>query len=69
MSDKNLNNDELQELRRRLCARKLFLDLTYQQLADKTGMSKSTLQDMKRDALKTYPMKKPHPFQCFRGSD
>lgn len=58
MSDKNLNNEELQELRRRLRARRLFLDLTYQQLADKTGMSKSTLQRYETGGIKNLPYDK-----------
>ena len=53
-----LNNQELQELRRRLRARRLFLDLTYQQLADKTGMSKSTLQRYETGGIKNLPYDK-----------
>ncbi len=52
MTDKTLNNEEIQELRRRLRAKRLFLDLTYQQLADKTGMSKSTLQRYETGGIK-----------------
>ena len=58
MADKSLNNEELQELRRRLRARRLFLDLTYQQLADKTGMSKSTLQRYETGGIKNLPYDK-----------
>lgn len=58
MIDKSLNNEELQELRRRLRARRLFLDLTYQQLADKTGMSKSTLQRYETGGIKNLPYDK-----------
>lgn len=58
MIDKSLNNEELQELRRRLRARRLFLDLTYQQLADKTSMSKSTLQRYETGGIKNLPYDK-----------
>ena len=58
MADKTLNNEELQELRRRLRARRLFLDFTYQQLADKTGMSKSTLQRYETGGIKNLPYDK-----------
>lgn len=39
-----MNNDEMQEILNRIKERRLSLGLTYQDLADKTGMSKSTLQ-------------------------
>lgn len=58
MVDKTLNNEELQELRRRLRARRLFLDFTYQQLAEKTGMSKSTLQRYETGGIKNLPYDK-----------
>lgn len=58
MSDISLNNGDLQELRRRLRARRLFLDFTYQQLAEKTGMSKSTLQRYETGGIKNLPYDK-----------
>jgi len=58
MSSKELSDQDLQELRRRLRARRLFLDLTYQQLAEKTGMSKSTLQRYETGGIKNLPYDK-----------
>jgi transcriptional regulator with XRE-family HTH domain len=58
MPDKSLTNNEIQELRKRLRARRLFLDLTYQELAEKTGMSKSTLQRYETGGIKNLPYSK-----------
>jgi len=58
MPDKSLTDQEIQELRKRLRARRLFLDLTYQELAEKTGMSKSTLQRYETGGIKNLPYSK-----------
>ncbi len=58
MPNKSLTDQEIQELRKRLRARRLFLDLTYQQLAEKTGMSKSTLQRYETGGIKNLPYSK-----------
>jgi transcriptional regulator with XRE-family HTH domain len=58
MSNKILSDEKLQELRDRIKARRLFLDLTYQELADKTGMSKSTLQRYETGQIKNLPYEK-----------
>lgn len=58
MPNKSLTDQEVQELRKRLRARRLFLDLTYQELAEKTGMSKSTLQRYETGGIKNLPYSK-----------
>lgn len=58
MANSSYSNEELIELRRRLRSRRLFLNLTYKQLADKTGMSKSTLQRYETGGIKSLPFDK-----------
>lgn len=58
MQNKSLTDQEIQELRKRLRARRIFLDLTYQELAEKTGMSKSTLQRYETGGIKNLPYSK-----------
>jgi|GEM_PF-1708106 len=55
MANESLTDQEIHELRKRLRARRLFLDFTYQELADKTGMSKSTLQRYETGGIKNLP--------------
>ncbi len=45
-------------LQRRLKERRLFLNMTYQDLADKTGISKSTLQRYETGGIKNLPYDK-----------
>ena len=45
-------------LRRRLKERRLFLNMTYQDLADKTGISKSSLQRYETGSIKNIPYDK-----------
>lgn len=49
---------ELEILRKRLLERRNFLNLTYQELADKTGISKSTLQRYEKGGIKNLPYDK-----------
>lgn len=52
MYNKEMSLTEQQILRSRLKERRLFLDMTYQALADKTGISKSTLQRYETGTIK-----------------
>lgn len=45
-------------LQNRLKERRLFLDMTYQDLANKTGLSKSTLQRYETGGIKNLPYDK-----------
>ncbi|MVX64258.1 helix-turn-helix domain-containing protein [Clostridium chromiireducens] len=52
MFDKEMSLKEQEILRSRLKERRLFLEMTYQELADKTGISKSTLQRYETGTIK-----------------
>ncbi|WP_058953027.1 helix-turn-helix domain-containing protein [Clostridium tyrobutyricum] len=52
MTRKEMNDKDQELLRSRLKARRLFLNYTYQDLADKTGISKSSLQRYETGAIK-----------------
>jgi len=53
-----MSKTEQEILRRRLKERRLFLNMTYQDLADKTGISKSTLQRYETGGIKNLPYDK-----------
>ncbi|WP_336990263.1 helix-turn-helix transcriptional regulator [Bacillus infantis] len=58
-----MKNDEMSKtdqeiLRRRLKERRLFLNMTYQDLAEKTGMSKSSIQRYETGGIKNIPYDK-----------
>lgn len=52
MTKKAMNDKDQELLRSRLKARRLFLNYTYQDLANKTGISKSSLQRYETGAIK-----------------
>lgn len=53
-----MKNDEIQQIRLRLKERRLSLGLTYQALAEKTGLSKSTLQRYESGGIKNLSVEK-----------
>ena len=53
-----MKNDEMQQIILRMKERRLSLGLTYQALADKTGMSKSTLQRYETGFIKNLSVDK-----------
>lgn len=52
MKVNEMNDEDKELLRSRLKERRLFLGMTYQQLADKTGISKSSLQRYENGGIK-----------------
>lgn len=58
MDINEMNNEDQNILRRRLKERRLFLNMTYQELADKTGISKSSLQRYENGGIKRLPYDK-----------
>lgn len=52
MKFNEINNDDKEILRNRLKERRLFLGMTYQEVADKTGISKSSLQRYETGSIK-----------------
>ena len=58
MSNKEMNNQDKKILQNRLKERRLFLNMTYQDLADKTGISKSTLQRYETGGIQNLPYDK-----------
>ncbi len=58
MTKKEMNENDKKILQGKLKQRRLFLDLTYQDLADKTGLSKSTLQRYETGGIKNLPYDK-----------
>ena len=58
MNTREMNNTEQEIIRKRLKERRLFLNLTYEELATKTGMSKSTLQRYETGSIKNLPYDK-----------
>lgn len=58
MDKKEMSKDDQEILQRRLKERRLFLNMTYQDLADKTGISKSTLQRYETGGIKNLPYDK-----------
>lgn len=53
MKFNEINNDDKEILRNRLKERRLFLGMTYQEVADKTGISKSSLQRYETGSIKS----------------
>lgn len=53
-----LNDSKLKEIMNRIQARRLELELSYQDLANKTNMSKSTLQRYETGSIKNMPVDK-----------
>ena len=53
-----MKSDEMQQIRLRMKERRLTLGLTFQALADKTGMSKSTLQRYETGYIKNLSVDK-----------
>lgn len=58
MSNKEMSKIDREILQRRLKERRHFLNMTYQDLADKTGISKSTLQRYETGGIKNLPYDK-----------
>ena len=58
MSNNELSNQDKKILQNRLKERRLFLSMTYQDLANKTGISKSTLQRYETGGIQNLPYNK-----------
>lgn len=58
MKSKEMSEKDRKILQNRLKERRLFLDMTYQDLANKTGLSKSTLQRYETGGIKNLPYDK-----------
>lgn len=58
MNTAEMNNQDKKILQSRLKERRLFLNMTYQDLADKTGISKSTLQRYETGGIQNLPYDK-----------
>ena len=58
MNANHMNDKEKEILRKRLKERRNFLNLTYKQLSEKTGISKSTLQRYENGGIKNLPYDK-----------
>lgn len=58
MNNKEMNDQDKRILQSRLKERRLFLNMTYQDLADKTGISKSTLQRYETGGIQNLPYDK-----------
>ncbi|MHA6261261.1 helix-turn-helix domain-containing protein [Sporosarcina sp. CAU 1771] len=58
MKENEMGKVDQEILRRRLQERRLFLNMTYQDLADKTGISKSSLQRYETGGIKNLPYDK-----------
>lgn len=58
MSNKEMSDQDKRILQSRLKERRLFLNMTYQDLADKTGISKSTLQRYETGGIQNLPYDK-----------
>lgn len=58
MANKIMSDKDQEILRRRLKERRLFLGMTYQDLSDKTGISKSSLQRYETGAIRNLPYDK-----------
>lgn len=58
MNNKEMNEQDKKILRSRLKERRLFLNMTYQDLANKTGLSKSTLQRYETGGIQSLPYDK-----------
>lgn len=58
MSNNELSNQDKKILQNRLKERRLFLSMTYQDLANKTGISKSTLQRYETGGIQNLPYDK-----------
>lgn len=58
MSNKEMSEQDKRILQSRLKERRLFLNMTYQDLADKTGISKSTLQRYETGGIQNLPYDK-----------
>ncbi len=58
MKENEIGKVDQEILRRRLKERRLFLNMTYQDLADKTGISKSSLQRYETGGIKNLPYDK-----------
>ena len=55
MSNKEMSDQDKRILQSRLKERRLFLNMTYQDLADKTGINKSTLQRYETGGIQNLP--------------
>jgi len=58
MNNKEMSDQDKKILQNRLKERRLFLNMTYQDLADKTGISKSTLQRYETGGIQNLPYDK-----------
>lgn len=58
MHNRNMNEQDKELLRERLKERRLFLNMTYQLLAEQTGISKSTLQRYEAGGIQNLPLDK-----------
>ncbi|MDF2854651.1 MAG: Transcriptional regulator, HTH-type [Neobacillus sp.] len=58
MNNKEMSEQDKKILQSRLKERRLFLNMTYQDLADKTGISKSTLQRYETGGIQNLPYDK-----------
>lgn len=58
MKKDEMSKTDKEILRRRLKERRLFLNMTYQDLAEKTGMSKSSIQRYETGGIKNIPYDK-----------
>jgi len=58
MNNKEMNDQDKRILQSRLKERRLFLNMTYQDLADTTGISKSTLQRYETGGIQNLPYDK-----------
>lgn len=58
MNNKEMSDQDKRILQSRLKERRLFLNMTYQDLADKTGISKSTLQRYETGGIQNLPYDK-----------
>ena len=58
MNNKEMSDQDKKILQSRLKERRLFLNMTYQDLADKTGISKSTLQRYETGGIQNLPYDK-----------
>lgn len=58
MEDKEMSDETMRKIVERVKSRRLQLDYSYQDLAGKTGLSKSTLQRYESGSIKNIPLDK-----------
>ena len=63
MSEKEISN-KMQEIMNRMKSRREELDMSYQTLSDKVGISKSTLQRYEDDERVGIGSRRTHQFVC-----